>query len=111
MQKVGRNDPCPCGSGKKFKKCCESKMIGKKFMATKIDTSTLPGRVSKAFNVSSVFNPSQRQEAPKENATNAETTETSSPETKAALQETTDVAKSASKAKRTYTHKEKKKTE
>ena len=24
-QKVGRNDPCPCGSGKKFKKCCEHK--------------------------------------------------------------------------------------
>lgn len=22
--KVGRNDPCPCGSGKKFKKCCGS---------------------------------------------------------------------------------------
>jgi len=21
-QKVGRNEPCPCGSGKKFKKCC-----------------------------------------------------------------------------------------
>ena len=21
-QKVGRNDPCPCGSGKKHKKCC-----------------------------------------------------------------------------------------
>jgi preprotein translocase subunit SecA len=21
-KKVGRNDPCPCGSGKKFKKCC-----------------------------------------------------------------------------------------
>jgi uncharacterized protein len=20
--KIGRNDPCPCGSGKKFKKCC-----------------------------------------------------------------------------------------
>jgi hypothetical protein len=20
--KVGRNDPCPCGSGKKYKKCC-----------------------------------------------------------------------------------------
>jgi len=20
--KVGRNEPCPCGSGKKFKKCC-----------------------------------------------------------------------------------------
>jgi hypothetical protein len=22
---AGRNDPCPCGSGKKFKKCCERK--------------------------------------------------------------------------------------
>ena len=21
---VGRNDPCPCGSGKKYKKCCEA---------------------------------------------------------------------------------------
>jgi preprotein translocase subunit SecA len=20
--KVGRNDPCPCGSGQKYKKCC-----------------------------------------------------------------------------------------
>jgi uncharacterized protein YecA (UPF0149 family) len=20
--KVGRNEPCPCGSGKKFKRCC-----------------------------------------------------------------------------------------
>ncbi len=23
--KVGRNDPCPCGSGKKYKKCCLNK--------------------------------------------------------------------------------------
>jgi SEC-C motif-containing protein len=23
--KVGRNEPCPCGSGKKYKKCCEGK--------------------------------------------------------------------------------------
>ncbi len=22
VQKIGRNDPCPCGSGKKYKKCC-----------------------------------------------------------------------------------------
>jgi SEC-C motif-containing protein len=22
--KIGRNDPCPCGSGKKYKKCCMS---------------------------------------------------------------------------------------
>ncbi|MFA6971678.1 MAG: SEC-C metal-binding domain-containing protein, partial [Gallionella sp.] len=24
--KPGRNDPCPCGSGKKFKKCCQDKL-------------------------------------------------------------------------------------
>ena len=21
--KIGRNEPCPCGSGKKYKRCCE----------------------------------------------------------------------------------------
>jgi uncharacterized protein len=25
--KVGRNDPCPCGSGRKFKKCCGAELI------------------------------------------------------------------------------------
>ncbi len=25
--KVGRNDPCPCGSGKKYKKCCGSAAV------------------------------------------------------------------------------------
>jgi hypothetical protein len=25
MGKAGRNDKCPCGSGQKFKKCCEQK--------------------------------------------------------------------------------------
>lgn len=24
-EKIGRNDPCPCGSGKKYKQCCLSK--------------------------------------------------------------------------------------
>lgn len=28
-QKIGRNDPCPCGSGKKFKKCCIDKVKSK----------------------------------------------------------------------------------
>ncbi|MEM6470782.1 MAG: SEC-C metal-binding domain-containing protein [Planctomycetota bacterium] len=27
-QKVGRNDPCPCGSGKKYKNCCMRKQVG-----------------------------------------------------------------------------------
>ena len=26
LSKIGRNDPCPCGSGKKFKKCCGAKL-------------------------------------------------------------------------------------
>lgn len=26
QKKVGRNDPCPCGSGKKYKKCCGKKL-------------------------------------------------------------------------------------
>jgi hypothetical protein len=34
MEKVGRNDPCPCGSGKKYKKCC----LGKE------NSSDTPGR-------------------------------------------------------------------
>lgn len=28
QKQVGRNDSCPCGSGKKFKKCCMSKSKG-----------------------------------------------------------------------------------
>jgi hypothetical protein len=27
---IGRNDPCPCGSGKKLKKCCYEKYLKKK---------------------------------------------------------------------------------
>ena len=27
MAKISRNDPCPCGSGKKFKKCCLGKEL------------------------------------------------------------------------------------
>ena len=27
-QRVGRNDPCPCGSGKKYKRCCYPKYDG-----------------------------------------------------------------------------------
>lgn len=42
-EKIGRNDPCPCGSGKKYKQCCLSKQYpalpGKrKFKATLISS-------------------------------------------------------------------------
>lgn len=34
----GRNDPCPCASGKKYKKCCLKK---KQFIDSKVDLSTM----------------------------------------------------------------------
>ncbi len=30
MTKIGVNDPCPCSSGKKYKKCCQSKDFDEK---------------------------------------------------------------------------------
>ncbi len=38
MAKIGRNAPCPCGSGKKYKKCCS----GKKTFETKTSVSGRP---------------------------------------------------------------------
>lgn len=35
IEKLGRNDRCPCGSGKKYKKCCERNVV---FMDTYIET-------------------------------------------------------------------------
>lgn len=31
MEKRSRNDPCSCGSGKKFKKCCEGQKKARTF--------------------------------------------------------------------------------
>lgn len=30
MSKPGRNDACPCGSGRKFKRCCENKTANRR---------------------------------------------------------------------------------
>jgi|LakMenE01Jun11ns_1017448.scaffolds.fasta_scaffold9867676_3 uncharacterized protein len=37
-KKIGRNDPCPCGSGKKYKNCClpKDKPSGKKKFSAKL---------------------------------------------------------------------------
>ncbi len=29
MAKTGRNDPCPCGSGRKYKQCCEREEVAR----------------------------------------------------------------------------------
>lgn len=39
MSKTGRNDPCPCGSGKKYKNCClakEKTPLGKRKFSAKL---------------------------------------------------------------------------
>ena len=41
-RKVGRNQPCPCGSGKKYKKCCYGKNIFNNQSNSKVPHSTLP---------------------------------------------------------------------
>jgi len=37
MNEVGRNDPCPCGSGKKYKKCCGIKKSMQSRSFSKVD--------------------------------------------------------------------------
>src|SRR5258708_13325620 len=49
MAKIGRNDPCPCGSGKKYKRCCLEKdeTAERKFAATErtfAATASVPQR-------------------------------------------------------------------
>lgn len=52
MNKTGRNDSCPCGSGKKFKKCCESKGKTKTLNSERVSLQQPPmssGKVSSLF--------------------------------------------------------------
>lgn len=37
--KIGRNDPCPCESGKKFKKCCLDSSPGRRSPAAMPDSA------------------------------------------------------------------------
>lgn len=52
MSKVasaGRNDACPCGSGKKYKKCCEAKAgrsLGSTLMVVLISVILLVGVIA-----------------------------------------------------------------
>jgi uncharacterized membrane protein len=56
MQKVSRNDPCPCGSGKKYKKCCELKQTSKKLTANMVSTSApQSSETQETSKVSSLF--------------------------------------------------------
>ena len=57
--KIGRNDPCPCGSGKKYKKCCLNEQQASpmdKLKALKPVTSA-----SKVSGISSILKPQQQK--------------------------------------------------
>ncbi len=47
MMKIGRNDPCPCGSGKKFKRCCNDISKFQPKSPEKTAKITLTGEVEK----------------------------------------------------------------
>ncbi|HXM17797.1 MAG TPA: SEC-C metal-binding domain-containing protein [Candidatus Tumulicola sp.] len=42
MQKVGRNDPCPCGSGRKHKRCCLGREAQRDAFARSLEARALP---------------------------------------------------------------------
>ena len=54
MKKVGRNDLCSCGSGKKFKKCCESRILSGRFLAQLVDVSSA-APLQKTIGLTSMF--------------------------------------------------------
>jgi hypothetical protein len=47
MMKIGRNDSCPCGSGKKFKKCCNDISKFQPKIPEKTEKITLTGEIEK----------------------------------------------------------------
>ncbi|MFO1373514.1 MAG: tetratricopeptide repeat protein [Agitococcus sp.] len=48
IKSIGRNDPCPCGSGKKFKQCCQNKEINNSEAAKNRLLESIPDLSSKA---------------------------------------------------------------
>lgn len=53
--KPGRNDPCPCGSGKKYKKCCENQGVAKKINATVISSGSEASDLNLTRSISKMF--------------------------------------------------------
>lgn len=66
-EKPGRNDPCFCGSGKKFKKCCESSSLGGRFRATPLGSESRISNLATLFQRISPATPSPQKEEGKFN--------------------------------------------
>lgn len=71
MNKVGRNDPCPCGSGKKFKKCCEA-LSGKKTHSFAITQDEKATKLTSLFAKQTFFTAPEKkiEEGVEKNSTN-----------------------------------------
>ena len=48
IKSIGRNDPCPCGSGKKFKQCCQNKQENQSETAKTRQLENIPTLFAKA---------------------------------------------------------------
>ncbi len=46
MAKIGRNDPCACGSGKKYKKCCMARDEAAALAARAVQPAAAPARLA-----------------------------------------------------------------
>ena len=57
---AGRNDPCPCGSGKKYKKCCALKKGMQKYQTTDLTGKKMDNSFFNRFaNISSDLGPAR----------------------------------------------------
>lgn len=63
MKEVSRNDPCPCGSGKKFKKCCAQKSSMERRTFSAIDTSSAMSSMSR---ITGMISKTLRENTPEE---------------------------------------------
>lgn len=74
MNKTGRNDPCPCGSGKKFKKCCEPKGKTKALDPERVSLQQAPlsaGKISSLFQRAKSVVPSENKSEENKNSENS----------------------------------------
>ncbi|MDR3623660.1 MAG: SEC-C metal-binding domain-containing protein [Chlamydiales bacterium] len=61
MEKAGRNDPCPCGSGLKYKQCCWGKPPKPKFVAKVIKSGNDAHKIPQM--IESLHKPKEEKES------------------------------------------------
>jgi hypothetical protein len=66
-KKIGRNEPCPCGSGKKYKHCCLGKKAAAKNLTISKSEKPVPSPLAiKRFEQKLQKNPQQLEQIGKE---------------------------------------------